>query len=358
MSNQPEIATLIPDSIGISLSKYAKLLVGLSLAIQCIIIAYNHISGYSVLSGYPHFISKLIISSALTFLSVFSITYPNLFLISWLNKRLDWEKSMAQRVLVQLLFTILIAVSISTIVTTLTHFIREYENGLTINLVYNALIFSVCNLILVAIFEAWIQFIEAKSAKEQELALKSENAQIRFELLKNQINPHFMFNSLNVLSSLIEKDRTKAQRFIDEFSKMYRYVLQTIEKPLVPLSEELDFVETYIFLQKIRYGDTLQFSVDLPSEVLNQNIPPFALQVLVENACKHNLLTIDRPLSIQITIHKNRLLVKNTYQPKLSNSSSSKVGQKNLVSRYLMISEERPKFRLTDGHYIVLLPLI
>lgn len=328
MSIPFKISLSISATFGVTFRRFINFLMSLSIIIQLIIITYTHLIGYSELSGLPHFLSKLLISSILTFISILLITIPNLIVIRWLNESLPWIKALKKRLIVELLFTLLIAVFISSIVTSLTHLFKNYEQGLSINLFYNGLIFSVCNLLLIAIYEAWIQFNIAKIAKEKEINLKHENAQIRFEVLKNQVNPHFMFNSLNVLSGLIENDKKKAQRFINEFSKLYRYVLQTIEQPLVELSKELDFVQTFVFLQTIRYGKALKYSVDLPSNLLERNIPPFAIQILIENACKHNIFNIDRPLDIQINAQDERIVIRNNYQPKLSNSSSNKLGKK------------------------------
>ncbi len=119
------------------------------------------------------------------------------------------------------------------------------------------------NVFVVAVFEAWIFFIESDRAKQKVEFLQQELSQIKFEVLKSQINPHFMFNSLNVLSGLIKKDPSKAEQFIDEFSHIYRYVLEIIEQSVTTLGKELEFMRSYLFLQKIRYGESLTFSVNI-----------------------------------------------------------------------------------------------
>lgn len=190
------------------------------------------------------------------------------------------------------------------------------------------------------------------------LQVQKENLQSQFEVLKSQINPHFMFNSLNVLSGLISKDIGKAQQFIDEFSHIYRYVLETLEQQVVPLEKELDFMRSYLFLQQIRYGNDLSYTVNLPSSLLKWVLPPLSLQVVLENAIKHNIVNESKPLKIEIYSEENTLHVRNTLQPKISAAGSTGLGLKNLVKRYGLISESVPAFQVETGYYIAKLPLI
>ncbi|MBN2806317.1 MAG: PAS domain S-box protein [Prolixibacteraceae bacterium] len=190
------------------------------------------------------------------------------------------------------------------------------------------------------------------------LKVQKENLQAQFEVLKQQVNPHFLFNSLNVLSSLIDKDIAKAQLFIDEFSQIYRYVLETIEKTVVTLGKELGFVRSYIFLQQIRYGDNLNFTVNLPSKLLKLYMPPLSLQVVLENAIKHNIVNESHPLHINISHVDAWLIVSNSIQPKISMGNSTGLGQKNMVKRYALISDKEPTFQVINNQYVVKLPLL
>lgn len=190
------------------------------------------------------------------------------------------------------------------------------------------------------------------------LRVQKENLQSQFEVLKQQVNPHFLFNSLNVLSSLINKDISKAQLFIDEFSQIYRYVLETIEKTVVTLGKELSFARSYIYLQQIRYGENLNFTVNLPSDLLNLYMPPLSLQVVLENAVKHNIVNESHLLNITIVHDDNWLIVSNNIQPKISMGKSTGLGQKNMVKRYNLISERVPLFQVVNNQYVVKLPLL
>jgi PAS domain S-box-containing protein len=198
---------------------------------------------------------------------------------------------------------------------------------------------------------------ELTEVNTQLLQVQKENLQSQFEVLKSQIDPHFMFNSLNVLSGLIQVDITKAQLFIDEFSQIYRYVLETIEQPVVTLNKELEFMRSYLFLQQIRYGNSLTYSVNIPAKLLPCVVPPLSLQVLLENAMKHNIVNENKPLNIQIYSQGDSLFIKNPIQPKVSGRSTG-LGLKNLIKRYALISSLEPSFEVVDNYYVAKIPLI
>lgn len=189
------------------------------------------------------------------------------------------------------------------------------------------------------------------------LKVQKENLQSQFEVLKSQINPHFMFNSLNVLSGLINTDVAKAQLFIDEFSQIYRYVLETIDQQVVSLNQEFDFMRSYLFLQQIRYGESLTYSVDIVAEQLQLLVPPLSLQVLLENAMKHNIVNEEKPLKIEIYNEGDFLFIKNPIQPKISGTSTG-LGLKNLIKRYALICKLEPIFKVENNYYIAKIPLI
>jgi len=305
-----------------------------------------------------HFVIRLFIGTLLSLAAAFMIAYPDLFIIRYMNRSFPWSRKTFRRILIQTGLTLLVAIAGSSLITAFSHLINPYNEGLFSVMVTNGLIISVCNIIIMVILEAWIVFMESSESKRKTKSLEKELSQIRFEVLKNQINPHFMFNSLNVLSGLIDKDTGKAQEFIDEFSHIYRYVIETIEKPVVLVKEELDFARSYMFLQQMRYGDQLKFEVDLPSSALAQYLPPLSLQVILENAIKHNLVSEEKPLHIEISMNENHLVVRNDLQPKMTGGRSTRLGQENLLKRYALISREVPEFRVETKHYQASLPLI
>jgi LytS/YehU family sensor histidine kinase len=300
----------------------------------------------------------VLIGTAIMLAAAFAISIPDLLIIRFLNQSRPWNKRVFSRILIQLCITILLAIFVSTLVTVFVNWISAYKKGFVQVLIVNALISSVINILMMVVLEAWHFFIESDKAKLKSETLERELSQVRFEVLKNQINPHFMFNSLNVLSGLIEKDVDKAQLFIDEFAHIYRYVLETIEKPVVSLNEELDFIRSYIFLQQIRYGESLSFKVNLAADLLKMLLPPLSLQLVLENAIKHNIVNQSQPLGIEIYHENGWLMVKNNMQRKISSNVSTGLGQKNLVKRYAMICNDIPQFMVESNNYIVRLPLI
>jgi sensor histidine kinase YesM len=340
-----------------SFSRLLKFILGLAIVVQVIVITYNHFSGYYVLDSFQHFLLRLLRGSLLSVLAGFFIAYPDLYIIRYLNKITPWGKQTLRRIVIQIGTSVIIAVVISMLITLFANWIKAYREDLGSVLLNNALIYAVVNVLVMAILEAWIFFIESRQARKVADELQKELSQIKFEILKSQINPHFMFNSLNVLSGLIHTDTAKAQQFIDEFSQIYRYVLETIEQPVTTLGKELEFMRSYLFLQQIRYGETLSFSVNIPAELLRLVLPPLSLQVVLENAIKHNIVNEAKPLKIEITSEESFLVVKNNIQPKISGNSTG-LGLKNLVKRYALICNLEPGFTIVNNHYVARLPLI
>lgn len=341
-----------------SFRKLFLFLLGFVMIVQLAVITYNHLSGYHELESLQFFFRRFLRGVSLSLAAGFLIAYPDLFLIRYLEKVTPWNRSPMTRVAIQLPFAIVIAVIMAILFTLTGNILTPYAEDLTGVFIANALIFAVVNVIVMAILEGWIQYVESRRAREVANNLETELSQIKFEVLKSQINPHFMFNSLNVLSGLIGKDTKKAQQFIDEFSHIYRYVLESIDQPVASLEKELDFARSYLFLQQIRYGKDLTWSMEVPAGLLEFFLPPLTLQVVLENTTKHNIVNSDKPLHIEVSVEGAVLVVRNNIQPKLSRGRSTGLGLKNLVKRYNMVNKEEPDFSVDSSHYIARLPLI
>jgi sensor histidine kinase YesM len=195
-----------------------------------------------------------------------------------------------------------------------------------------------------------------KSALAEE-KLRSEKIMAQYEALKNQVNPHFLFNSLNVLSSLIEIDPRKASQYVQQLSDIMRYVLESRKRDLVPLKEELDFIRHFLHLQKLRFGGALNYKIDIEDQN-NGQIVPLALQLLVENAIKHNVITQEQPLTIFIKKNGKRIFVVNDLQTKTQLSSGSGVGLTNLKERYQFLSDQAVDIKRNDQQFSVCIPII
>lgn len=188
--------------------------------------------------------------------------------------------------------------------------------------------------------------------------LQKENFRAQFESLKSQIDPHFLFNSLNILGALIYKDPGKAVQFVRQLSKVYRIVLDSNRKQVVPLRTELELVEAYVFLLKTRFGDQLDIQIDVPLGKMEYELPPTTVQMLVENAVKHNGYTSEEPLTIKVFIEGQYLVVVNNLQPRLEKAESSKVGLENILNRYSYLSDKQVEVMPTENEFIVKLPLL
>ena len=208
-------------------------------------------------------------------------------------------------------------------------------------------------------------FVERERHKNQLQAemlrsarLQKENYQAQLEGLKNQVQPHFLFNSLNVLRSLINKDQEKATEFTQRLSDLYRSFLTYGDEPLISLEKELEVSKAYIFLLETRFGKALQVSLDIPEDSLSYFLPPGALQTLIENAIKHNGSTSKNPLQVRIYIEEKKLVVRNRLRPRFEKTTSTKTGLKNLKTRYSFLSQEEVEWVRTEEEFIVRLPLL
>ncbi|SEB53210.1 Histidine kinase [Tenacibaculum sp. MAR_2009_124] len=195
-----------------------------------------------------------------------------------------------------------------------------------------------------------------KETTQQQIVAKTETA--KFETLKNQIDPHFLFNSLNVLTSLIGENPYQAEKFTTKLSKVYRYVLEQRSKELVPIQEELKFAKTYMELLQMRFEDAVKF--EIPTEVSNQDlkIVPLSLQLLLENAVKHNVVSSNRPLEVRIYEEEDFLQISNNINPKEAIGKSTKVGLRNIVDRYGLITDKNVKISNNNKIFTVSLPLL
>lgn len=193
--------------------------------------------------------------------------------------------------------------------------------------------------------------------QQEAAALQKENNTARYTALQNQLNPHFLFNSLNTLIAEIEYNPDNAVRFTKNLSSVYRYVLQSQDKTLVSLGEELEFLDSYLFLHKMRLGDCISCVCDIPADLTEAMLPPLTLQLLVENVIKHNTITSARPMKIDIFVQEDRLVVANLVQPRKSRESSG-IGLKNLSNRCKLMLGEEIRALHEKEMFIVKVPLL
>lgn len=202
--------------------------------------------------------------------------------------------------------------------------------------------------------------LEWRRSIEEAESLKRAHLKTQYESLKNQINPHFLFNSLNVLTALVHKDADLSERFIRQLSNVYRYVLEVSEQELVSMTKELEALEAYVFLMKIRFGENLQVKIELPqAQAKDQLIPPLSLQMLVENAVKHNIIAKEQPLKIHIYQKGDaNIVVENNLQQKNQDQNNLGIGLENIKKRYEKYISESLQIINGPSVFQVVLPVL
>lgn len=240
------------------------------------------------------------------------------------------------------------------------HLVHGYNwsqslNPLKLNIIYGSLI----NLFFHLLHAIFFFFYEYRRHWAEAEELRKTNSQAQLQLIRSQINPHFLFNNLNVLSGMVIKDNPDANKFIEEFSKVYRYVLNTQDKELVELRSELEFIHPYLFLLHKRFDEGLTVNIQIPDQYKTRHVVPAALQMLIENAIKHNVVSRNKPLHIDIHANGDQtLIVRNNLQPRSVAEPSTRIGLQNIMKRYELISGKNVVVRKTEEVFEVSLPLL
>lgn len=282
----------------------------------------------------------------------------NQLIHQWLNNRLPWQNSPQRRFFAQLLLSL-----ISSLVwVNLSYFLFQkigMNTSPTADQYYVMNVYSLIFLIplLSAQVVSYLFALWKKSTLISE-KLEQENIQTRLESLRSHLDPHFLFNSLNILSSLIDKSPDDAQDFLASFSDVYRYVLQHKNESLVPLRTEWNFLEAYLHLISVRFRDQMKMNILSPKDMSRWMIPPLAIQMLVENAIKHNKASESQPLVLEIFSDKQQLVVKNNRRSNPRPAHSHGSGLNNLRSRYRYLTNMPVEIVENDETFEVRLPLI
>lgn len=211
--------------------------------------------------------------------------------------------------------------------------------------------------LVLLVYETVYFFVSWKNNVQETEAISRTQIESQLSALKNQLDPHFLFNSLNTLSSLIDENEP-AQQYLNRLADVYRYVLLSKDRNTVTLREEMTFVDAYLYLAKVRFQHGLEVIRNLPESIMNQMVAPLSVQLLIENALKHNVVTREHPLTIHIEAQDEYLWVKNEINPKVHFESGTKVGLNNILERYKLLTS-RPVQVLKDQlNFEVALPLM
>jgi two-component system, LytTR family, sensor kinase len=215
-----------------------------------------------------------------------------------------------------------------------------------------------CTIMIMAIYESVYFMHELRSSVEETENLKRESLSAQLNALRTQVNPHFLFNNLNTLCSLIPENPKHAVNFVQELSKVYRHILEVKDEKTILLKDEMDVFNAYTFLLKTRFDKNLEVNIDIPTEKLRQRIVPLSLQILMENAIKHNIVSSDKPLQINVFSENGSLVISNNLQMKNQVNESTGIGLENIRNRYKIICERPVKVTESETNFTVSIPLI
>lgn len=274
------------------------------------------------------------------------------------TNRISNEGTIVQRLFsslhLHLIFTVLVSALLGTVGSV------GLEGGLTFGYVLRNVVGSVIlSCLIVILFESFYNIQQLGKAEKREAQLKRQNVESQMEILKNQVKPHFLFNSLNTVVSVIPDEPDKAIDYIQRLSNVYRYILEIKDQKLIPLSDELACIKDYVHMLQIRFGENLQFELHEADLDGDHHVVPLSLQLLIENAVKHNIVSNKKPLKISIQKGKNgSLLVSNNLQLKTQKMPSTGTGLANIKSRYGLLTDDEVDIIQTQQSYTVAIPLI
>ncbi len=291
--------------------------------------------------------------------TVFRVLYMFLYCLIILKLNISWApKWFTHRVILKAVGSSLLLYFIASRL--LSKFISGYLGSENSDISPKSINFTYLfiTLMLFIISRAILQYYKSKADAIEKERLKRKQSQSELEALRNQVNPHFLFNSLNTLSLLIRQDQMKAENFVQKLSFLYRYILQSKEQDLVTLAEELHFLESYMFLIKERYGTKFSAVIEIDKSCKTKQIPSLALQLLVENAVKHNEISARHPLKVHIYIEDDFVVVKNKLQKRNTPSESTNIGLSNLQSRFKLLLKKDIVILNDETHFVVKLPLL
>ncbi|GGM98633.1 hypothetical protein GCM10010967_35630 [Dyadobacter beijingensis] len=307
-------------------------------------------------------ISELADDFLLSFLLSTSLSYGGYLVEDYFDRRISWIEYPVKRLVLECLCYFLYVFTISFLLMFLFAFVVRQSFTLE-NVPWKPLIQSTkfpmrLAFVISFIFISRSFLVEWRKAAIEAEQLKTERFARQYQSLKDQLNPHFLFNSLNVLSNLVYESPDASAKFIRQLSRIYRYVLDVQQEELVPLEKELEFAENYLALQQIRFEEGLEYQINLNKNTPG-SLPPLSLQLLLENAIKHNVASAQNPLRIEISLENNELIVKNNLQPKTSQpEESAGIGLENIGKRYELLSERRIAVTDTGGVFVVRLPVL
>lgn len=300
-------------------------------------------------SDYEKFVRNVVFS----FMSWMTLWTINSELNDFLSKKISWVKFPIKRLLAGVAGTIFFTVIGIFALIKVWELIWDIRYDSYSEIIIDSLIIT---FIISMFFHGRGFLMEWRRSAVEAERYQKESMSATYESLKNQVNPHFLFNSLNALTNLVYEDQAKAVNFIKQLSEVYRYVLDTRDREVVPLEDELKFLEAYNFLQQIRFGQKLKIHLELNG--LKSMVAPLALQMLIENAVKHNEVSEENPLEVRVYSDGKYIVVENNLQRKFQLDESAGVGLDNIHKRYQFLSNDKVLVDQSNNKFLVKLPQI
>ncbi|MGE5679535.1 MAG: sensor histidine kinase [Bacillota bacterium] len=312
---------------------------------------------YASFFTFGHILNDIILAVVISIL----VWEGNLIINRRIDKYLDWNLQPLKRIIYQVIFNAVYTkiVILSLVLLDLKYIIDYPFDAAWPFIKLTVFVAVIVFLLIQTIYIGTYFFRQWEKSRFESEELKRQNLQSQFEALKNQVNPHFLFNSLNALTTLIYEDQKLAVDFVQRIANVYRYVLQSKDKELIGLKEEIEFIKAFLFLQKIRFGDNLKDTIDVAAKYNNMLVAPLTLQLLVENAIKHNIISAEKPLNINIFIDEDEyLVVSNNIQKKNIANNSTGIGLENIKQRYSLLVQKDIDIINSEKTFIVRVPLI
>ena len=291
----------------------------------------------------------------------FVLGYSNMYFFGFMNRRHWKPNSTLKRIVLGILgstIITLIGLFLIRAIISVVYFGMSFESFIESQKLEDYKFGVSITLLIMAVFYVIYFYNRYQQNRIKEQKVIAGTASAKFDALKNQLDPHFLFNSLNVLTSLIEENPDQAQKFTTSLSKVYRYVLEQKNKELVTVDEELQFAKTYMLLLKMRFEDSIVFSLPENASNPESKVVPLSLQLLLENAVKHNMVTASKPLHIKIYEEGGMLIVENNLQEKQIIKKGSGVGLSNIKQRYDLLTDKRIIINKESNRFAVALPML
>jgi two-component system LytT family sensor kinase len=277
-------------------------------------------------------------------------------IVRFLWKNYPWEKNPLKHLTIEVIAILTYTAIVGLFFFTVNKIwpIDRYDQDFKLSVFFTLII----TFFITSLTEGYFFFMKWKETLVQSEKLAKENIRSQYETLKSQINPHFLFNNLNTLAVLIEENPKVAVDYVQKTADYYRKILNLKDKEIITIAEEIELIKTFYNLQSNRYGANLKLNINIASNQQTNLVAPLTLQMLVENAIKHNIISKDKPLTIDITSNNNNIIVTNNLQKRDLEQESNKIGLKNIIARYSFLSQKNIEVIENGDTFTVSIPIL